>query len=221
MTASSPNRLSAFQQELLRAFFTHEQRLFLTGGGALAGFYFGHRDTEDLDLFTPPGLDLSEPAAALSMAASDCSATLESVRTFPDFRRYLARQGDAQCIVDLVIDRAPMIETEKNAFGEIRVDTQREIAANKICTLLSRSEIKDFVDLKVLVENGIDLARAFDDAQKKDRGAEPSTLAWILEQVTISPRAALPGGADPVALDAFRKELVLRLRRLAFDRVRP
>lgn len=54
-----------------------------------------------------------------------------------------------------------MIDPEKTAFGAVRVDTLREIAANKICTLLSRSEIKDLVDLRALV----DLDRAFADAR--------------------------------------------------------
>ncbi len=37
---------------LLQAFFSKENRFFLTGGAALAGFHLGHRETHDLDLFT-------------------------------------------------------------------------------------------------------------------------------------------------------------------------
>lgn len=33
-----PNRLTPLQRDLLEAFFAREQRLFLTGGAALAGF---------------------------------------------------------------------------------------------------------------------------------------------------------------------------------------
>ena len=64
-----PSRLTPLQRDLLDAFFAREQRLFLTGGGALAGFYLGHRTTEDLDLFTLPGLDLADAAHALDEAA--------------------------------------------------------------------------------------------------------------------------------------------------------
>ncbi len=44
--------LSALQQDVPAAFFSREHRFFLTGGAALAGFYLGHRETHDLDLFT-------------------------------------------------------------------------------------------------------------------------------------------------------------------------
>ncbi|MCI0570640.1 MAG: nucleotidyl transferase AbiEii/AbiGii toxin family protein, partial [Myxococcaceae bacterium] len=105
-------------------------------------------------------------------------------------------------------------------FGEVRVDTLREIAANKVCTLLSRSELKDLVDLRELLNAGLSLEQALRDAERKDASVEPSTLAWILEQVTISPRAALPGGVSAEALEAFRKDLVQRLRTISFQWVR-
>ena len=46
------SRLTRFQVEVLEAFFRREGRFYLTGGGALAGFHLGHRETHDLDLFT-------------------------------------------------------------------------------------------------------------------------------------------------------------------------
>lgn len=220
MGSSPPNRLTPLQQDLLAAFFARERRFFLTGGGALAGFYFGHRDTEDLDFFTFPGADLEEAAAALEGAAAACGATLSPLRTFPDFRRFMARRGDEECVVDLVIDRAPPIDAEKAEFGDIRVDTLREITANKITTLVSRAELKDLVDVKTLVEAGADLHQAFEDAAKKDAGVDPATVAWLLEQVRIAPGAILPGDTDPAALDTFRQTLIRALRAEAFRSAR-
>jgi hypothetical protein len=215
-----PSRLTALQRDLLEAFFAREGRLFLTGGGALAGFYLGHRTTEDLDLFGAPGLDLAEPARALEDAARALGATVAPRSTFPDFRRLLVTRGAETCLVDLVVDRAPVVDAAKAQFGAVRVDTEREIAANKICTLLSRSEIKDLVDLTALVRTGIDLDRAFADARRKDSGAEPATLAWLLEQLAIGPDAVLPSGISAEALLAFRDELVKKLRAMAFDEAR-
>jgi hypothetical protein len=100
------------------------------------------------------------------------------------------------------------------------LDTLREIAANKICTLLSRSEIKDLLDLQALIEGGADLDRAFADAEKKEAGADPATLAWILSELSVGPSAILPGGADATRLVAFRDTLVPRLRAMAFERTR-
>jgi hypothetical protein len=220
--ASSPrhNRLTRLQRDLLDAFFAREQRMFLTGRGALAGFHLGHRETEDLDLVSPPELDLREPTHALIDAAAACGAMATPIQAYPDFRRLKVVRGAEDCIVDLVVDRAPMIEAEKSKFGSVRVDTLREIAANKICTLMSRSEIKDVVDLRALLEAGADLERALDDAQKKEAGADPATLAWILGELTIGPEVILPGGVTPSELLSFRDELVPRLRAIAFDRAR-
>ena len=95
-----------------------------------------------------------------------------------------------------------------------------EIAANKVCTLLSRSEIKDLVDMQQLVAAGVDVDQAFVDAEKKDGGSEPATLAWVLDQLSIAPSARLPGGVDPVELDRFRVDFIKRLRALAFSRAR-
>jgi hypothetical protein len=219
-SSPQPSRLTPLQRDLLDAFFARERRLFLTGGGALAGFYLGHRTTEDLDLFTPPGLDLAEAARALDEAARSLGATAAPRTTYPDFRRVLVQRGDETCLVDMVVDRAPVIDAEKTSFGAVVVDTKREIAANKITTLLSRSEIKDLVDLVMLAESGVDLDQAFADARRKDGGAEPSTLAWLLEQIEIGPDAALPGGMAPERILALRDDLARRLRRMAFEEAR-
>lgn len=222
--ASSPlgsrSKLTRLQWELLEAFFALDQRFFLTGGAALAGFYLGHRATEDLDLFSGPGLDLAEASDVLQQAGRQCGAKLESLRVSPTFRRLLASRGTERCIVDLVIDQAPMLEAEKAAFGAIRVDTLREIAANKICTLLSRSELKDLIDLREILAAGADLSQALADAERKEGGVDPATLAWLLSEITLSADARLPPGQDPVALDAFRRDLVQRLRSEAFRRSR-
>lgn len=217
--ASSPHsRLTPLQLDLLGAFFAREKRFFLTGGGALAGYYLGHRDTEDLDLFGSSGLDADDAVRALEGAVRAAGATMETLKTYPDFRRFLVSRAEERCVVDIVIDRAPAIDSDKAVFGEVRVDTLREIAANKICTLLSRSEIKDLVDLKALVDQGIDLSQALQDARRKDGGAEPATLAWVLDQIHIGPKAALPGGVDAAELLAFRDAFTTKLRALAFER---
>jgi hypothetical protein len=98
------------------------------------------------------------------------------------------------------------------------VDSLREIASNKLDALLGRAEIRDLVDLWHILGAGVELDQAMRDAERKDAGADPATLAWVLDQITIAPSARMPGGADPAVVDAFRKDLVRRLRALALDR---
>lgn len=210
------DRLTQLQRDLIAAFFEREQRFFLTGGAALAGFYLGHRSTEDLDLFASPGPSLEEALRAMRDACAACDATVETLQSFMDFKRLLAKRGEETCVIDLVIDRAPVIDSEKASFGSVRVDTLREITANKLCAVVGRSEAKDLVDLMELGRAGADLIKAVRDAALKDASADPATIAWVLDQIAIGPEAPLPGGVEPDALGAFRGRLVKLLRATAF-----
>jgi hypothetical protein len=221
MGSSLPSsRLTALQRDLLAAFFAREQRMFLTGGAALAGYHLGHRTTDDLDLFAAPGPDLEQLEREFVAAAATCGGTVEALQAYPDFRRILVRRATESCKVDLVVDRAPPIDPDKDCIDGVRLDTKREIAANKICTLVSRCEIRDLFDLQALLATGIDLAQACADALRKDRGADSATLAWLLSNLTIGAEARLPEGVDPTELLIFRDALVNRLRALAFTHVR-
>ena len=207
-----PSRLSALQRDLLREFFAREKSFFLTGGGALVGFYLGHRETEDLDFFSPPGTDLERADRAIGAAASACGAAVRSERIEPDFKRVQVRRGDESTLVDLVVDRAPMVDSIKREIDGIRVDTLREIAANNICTLVDRNETKDLRDMRELLkQDGIALRSALDDAAIKEGGADAGTLAWVLESFA-------PSGSEPTDLQDFRKELARQLREIEFER---
>jgi hypothetical protein len=215
--ASSPG-LSALQAELLAAFFAREHRFVLTGGGALVGFHLRHRASDDLDLFAKPPVDLEDGKLALRAAAAALGATTEPLRTHPEFQRLLVRRGTETAIVDLVIDRAPDVEPPITVAGGIRVHTMREIAANKVCALLGRGEIRDLVDLRALLSHGADLPTALADAERKDGGVSSATLAWILDGIRIGADAVLPG-VTAADLDAFRLDLVQRLRALGLPPV--
>jgi predicted nucleotidyltransferase component of viral defense system len=216
MDSSPASALTQLQQDLLREFFAREQRFFLTGGGALAGFYLKHRATEDLDFFAPPELDLDDAAINLREAAAACGALVESQRHAHDFHRYLIRRGGESCLVDLVVDRAPMIVSEKVRLGQMRLDPLREIAANKICTLLGRAENKDLRDVRELLGLGFDLREAMRDAERKDGGVSAATLAFLLADDAAW--ANSPGSDE--ALAEFRHRLAGEFRAIAFEQAR-
>ena len=186
---------------VLGAFFRHEKRFFLTGGAALAGFHLGHRETRDLDLFVASEDDgvLEEGESALQRAAADLGGSVEDVRTAIDFRRRLVRSAGKTVVVDLVRDRVPQL-APKSARGDVLLDSPREILANKLCTLVSRSELRDLVDVRALESTGLSIEAALRDASMKDAGISPAVLSWILSSVEISDDAKLPGGVAPGAL---------------------
>ncbi len=210
----SSRGLSTLQADLLRAFFARERRFVLTGGSALVGFHLRHRTSDDIDLFAKPPVGLDEGYHALLAAAAALGGTVEALRTFPEFRRVLVRRGEESVLVDLVIDRAPDVDQIVDAEHGIRLHSLREIAANKVCALLGRAEIRDLIDLRAILQSGFDLRQILADAERKDGGVSAATLAWLLEGLRISTDARLPGGVDAAELESFRVDLVRQLRQL-------
>jgi hypothetical protein len=67
--------------------------------------------------------------------------------------------------------------------GSVHVflDSRHEILVSKLRTLLSRFEVRDLVDVRVLLDVGGELSRAIADAPRKDGGFSALTLAWVLQ----------------------------------------
>ena len=208
------SRLTPFQQEVLAEFFRRERGFFLTGGGALAGFHLGHRETLDLDLFTTHAA-MEDGARALADAARRLGAALEQLRSAPDFRRTLLTRGQESVVVDLVFERVPQLVVEKPAIGDIRLDPPEEILANKLCTLLSRAELRDLVDVWALERAGYRVEDALPAAARKDGGLTAAQLAWVLSEVRIGDDAKPPGGVEVATLRTYLADLVARLTALA------
>jgi hypothetical protein len=209
------SRLGPLQQKFLQAFFSHEKRFFLTGGGALAGFYLGHRETHDLDLFTLMDV-MQEGSAVVVETAREIGATLESIRTSPDFRRYLLTQESEAIVIDLIRERVVQIVPDKPVIGMISVDAPEEILANKLCALLGRAEIRDLVDVRALEIAGYSVDSALPAAALKDAGLTPAQLGWVLSQITLGDNLAPPGSVTVEELREYLNGLVARLTRSAF-----
>jgi hypothetical protein len=94
--------------------------------------------------------------------------------------------------------------------ARIWVDTPHQILVNKLCALLSRSELRDLEDVQALVGSGLDLQRALADAPSQDGGFSPLTFAWVLRQLPIAAMATALGGteASVPALERYRDDLV-------------
>lgn len=213
--ASSPHKLTEIQFEVLRAFFEREKDFFLSGGGALVGFYLHHRTTDDLDLFTTAPDAFERGPHALADAAAQLGAKIEMRQQSPGFHRYFVHRGDDAVVVDLVLDRVRQIQANKGIRDGIAVDSPEEILANKLTTLASRSEIRDIVDVMTLERAGFSVEEALDDALAKDGGCTPATLAWVLSEVDVPDRASLPGEVRPSDLRRYLEDLVKRLRKAA------
>lgn len=180
--SSSPG-LDVLQREFLGAFLSGRKEFFLTGGAALIGFHGLARKTEDLDLFTLEDFPLEVAGKELERTAGAIGATCRVLRTSTDFRRYLVERGTEATTVDLVRERVVQAVPEKPEIDGVRVDPLEDILANKICTLISRSEVRDLWDVYQISRRGLSLDAALETAAMKDGGATVEALVWILSEL--------------------------------------
>lgn len=200
------------KRDFLRAWFAQERRFFLTGGSALGLFYLDHRRSYDLDLFTSEEVEGKEVQGLVKRTAAQIGAECAAVRSAPDFHRFRLTRGEEREIIDVVVDRAPQLDAEKAEFEGIRVDTVREIIANKLTTLVSRTELKDVVDLYFLEQAGHDLLAAIPDARAKDGGWEPAVVAMLLDGLRVTEMPAwMIKELAPSDLAAFLNRLRLAI----------
>lgn len=209
-------RLTALQVTVLRALATFKPRWTLSGGAALVGVHTRHRTTRDLDLFWQSQRRLGSIPDDVRRSLEMASLEVGVVQTADAFCRLDVRSADETVILDLVADPVPLAEPPVEVEIEgavIQVDTPHQLLVNKLCALLSRSEMRDLVDVQVLLATGGDLRRALGDAPRQDGGFSPLTLAYSLRQLPLEKAGrALAWANDAIAsLAQFRDELVDRV----------
>ena len=159
---------------------------------------------------------MDEGEQALLETARDLDVGVERLRTSTDFRRFLLTRGSESLVVDLVRELAPQIDEEKIEIRGIRIDSTREIMTNKLCTLLSRAELRDLVDVRALEDEGLSVEEHLPLAAEKDAGLTAGQLAWVLSQIEIGDDASPPGGVSAIELRSFVEDLIRRLTAMAY-----
>ncbi len=140
--------LYPLQNRVLSLAARYEGDIALTGGTALSRFYFHHRLSEDIDLFTKEA-DIRAFAAAITSDFAAAGLPIEQEKTTPDFARLFA--GHQHMKVELCRDLPRIDPIRKTAEGFF-VHTLRDIAGNKIAAFEDRAEQKDLIDLYYLVQ---------------------------------------------------------------------
>ena len=141
------------EQELLLNKFREDKflssRFYFTGGTALSLHYLQHRRSIDLDFFTDAPFD---PQVILSIITnwgdelgfSVDYLVIEKTHVFNlIFRNKQAVKVDFAFYPYQQVKNCQMI-------NDIKVDSQMDIAINKLLTIEQRAEVKDFVDLYFL-----------------------------------------------------------------------
>ena len=178
----------------------------VVGGTGLA-LLLGHRVSQDVALFADRNESLQPILDAIADTAADLGATVTSVRTTPRFHRLEVALAGTILRVDIANDASPRLEPLPVKVGSVAVESLRDQRANKLVTVLGRSELRDLVDLYFIERAGWSAIEGLDDAKAKDGGIDPAWLAWAIDQI---PLRALPGmivELDISELSAFRDRL--------------
>lgn len=124
---------------------------YLTGGTALTAYYLGHRRSDDLDFFIftePDGIFLQGFAEQLKALLKASGVHFEKLF---DRHQFFFTLASGELKVEFT--RYPFVQLELPTISEgLKVDSQRDIAANKLMTILDRFDPKDFVDLFFLLQ---------------------------------------------------------------------
>ena len=116
---------------------------------------------------------------------------------------------------DAVSDPTNRDDEGRALIGGIALDRPEIILANKLCTLISRAELRDLVDVRALERAGYRIEDALPLAMQRDSGLTPAQMAWVLSELTLGDDALIPGGVSVQELRDYLSDLQSRLARMA------
>lgn len=174
----------------IERFFSYQDwnGLYLTGGTCLAEYYFGHRISFDMDLFTADRDLFNNARSLIAQGRVFGNLRVEAVRTMPDFCQFLLHSSTPSPLkIDLVMD-IPVCLGEKKRCGSVWLDSLKDLLANKLGCLIQRSDVKDYLDLYYLIpEFNFSLSELIRIGQSKDSGLDPLILAHQIQFIqTVS-----------------------------------
>ncbi|MBI1870050.1 MAG: nucleotidyl transferase AbiEii/AbiGii toxin family protein [Chlamydiae bacterium] len=209
--------LTPLQETFLSRIFLDpwfRENFYLTGGTALSAFYLYHRYSEDLDFFSH-GTELDSIPKLIQDVSKELNKKVIEVQKSPGFLRFLV--GD-ELKIDVVADVGFRVGTPI-FIDQIRVDTLKNIAVNKVCAILGRLDIKDYVDLYIIFSQGeFDIFELLKQGKEKDQGLDP--FVWASLVAEVDKFNTLPRLIKPVTLDQV-SVFFLRLRDQILDSLNP
>ena len=208
--------LTPLQQQVLVALFDSglaDRGYYLTGGTALSAFYLQHRYSDDLDFFTRKRGLLEEDFRHCSAILASMGIVVASQDITEDYARLFVYPGDQKdTMLKLEFARdVPAMMAPPEIQRAIVVDSFEDIAVNKVCTILSRTESKDFCDLFFILNEsryGLDylISRAREKEAALDEGY--GVLDFATNLLTVKELQFLPRMIKPLTLEELRAYFV-------------
>jgi predicted nucleotidyltransferase component of viral defense system len=182
----------------------HEPKLgsfYLSGGTALAGYYLHHRESDDLDFFVQEQYDVVFMHAFVERLKGALHATEVRFEKLYDRNQFFFVMPEEELKVEFSLYPFKQLENP-SVWGGLRVDSVRDITANKLMALVDRFDPKDFVDMFFLLQKfDVDAVRT--DAEKKF-GVTLSDMALGQEFAKVRRVEALPKMTKPLSVEELK-----------------
>ncbi len=208
--------LLPYQIQILQLFFASPltKSFFLTGGTALAAFYFVHRKSKDFDFFSIEDFNSKAIDELISHIAKKTGAAITVKVTTSTYKEiYLKNINEGW------IQRIDIVHEQPKRFGKIvtvdniKIDSLENIATNKILTLFSRLEPKDYIDFYVVItKSKWKFKQLFEMAKEKDTGLFEFYFAnsiSSIEKIETWPEVKIP--LDHQKMITYYKDLARKL----------
>jgi hypothetical protein len=179
----------------------------LVGGTALAGYYAGHRRSDDLDLFARDQIAYDRMRRRVQ-TLTDIGVDLRHQHVAPNFSRALANLDQHRFTIDVVLDSNLFQVGEALQADQVYVASMRTLFMCKAATLVSRCSEKDLYDLLWLCSNDEEVGpeELVQLGRKIDAGVEAESILIALTSTRLSKEACaftLPGG--PTAAEVYEQ----------------
>ncbi|MBI2596682.1 nucleotidyl transferase AbiEii/AbiGii toxin family protein [Candidatus Daviesbacteria bacterium] len=164
--------------ELAQAQTSITKNFYLTGGTALSEFYFQHRLSEDIDLFSEKEVNTIAVQAFLEKVSIKLSILRIIKQNYLGLYTYKLEYKDGETLkVDFNYYPFPKIE-KGLIFGNLEVSSIYDIAVNKVHTIAMRSRVRDYIDLYFIFKHVNYVAKEYLQRLRLDSQAK---FDWPLE----------------------------------------
>lgn len=209
--------LYVLQDKVLACLAPVDHGFYLTGGTALGRGYYGHRYSEDLDFFVNDAADFElwrdRCIESIRRLAEQNGFHLEILLREPRFGRAVL-QGAEPLKLEFVNDVPCRVGIPWHHPTLGRLDTKKNILANKVSALVDRAAPKDLADIFWLCcRDQLDICAAMEEAEGKSAGIFPPVVASAMEKTLA---AGLPPvfWITPPDPDEFRREIEALIQRI-------
>lgn len=190
------------QQALWPELVEVRQHSFVLYGGTAVALYLGHRESVDFDFFTNRPFQPEDLFATYTFLRNS-----EVLQSEPNTLTILTAGRDSERVKISFFGRlrfGRLAPPRKTLNGMLSVASLDDLLAHKLKTLLQRIEVKDYVDIDALLQNGLNLSSGLAGASLLFAAFSPQECLKALTYFEDDALRDLPEDLEDRLLNAVR-----------------